>query len=170
MQDNLVYDGWLKLYHRNINGKQYDILKNYDAVAGVIINEFNEILLVKQFRPATMNYTLEIPAGCLDVPNESIEHCLAREIKEETNLTVDHNSLEKIISYKPIMGFSNSTMHLFKIHVLKSSLKSNIVNDDDVSYVTWIPFCELENKINNGSIYDSKTLMSYFYLKPLINK
>lgn len=170
MQDNLVYNGWLKLYHRNINGKEYDILKNYDAVAVAIINEFNEILLVKQFRPATMNYTLEIPAGCLDVPNESIEHCLAREIKEETNLSVDSNSLEKIISYKPIMGFSNSTMHLFKVHVPKSSLKSNIVHDDDVISVIWMPFYELENKIHEGTIYDSKTLMTYFYLKPLINR
>lgn len=170
MKDTLVYDGWLKLYHREINNRNYDIIKNFDAVAVAIINEFNEILLVKQFRPSVMDYTLEIPAGCLDIPGESIDICLIREVKEETNLDIPINILEKITSYKPMLGFSNSTMHLFKAKIKKESLKTNIVNDADVTEVMWMPFEELESKINNEEIYDSKTLMSYFYLKPLIEK
>lgn len=169
MNDKLIYDGWLKLYHREVNSKQYDIIKNYDAVSAAIINEFNEILLVKQFRPSVMDNTLEIPAGCIDIPGESIENCLIREIKEETNLNISIENLEKIVAYKPMMGFSNSTMHLFKAIVKKSSLKSNKVNDTDVTEVMWMPFDEFEKNIENGKIYDSKTIMSYFYLKLTVN-
>jgi ADP-ribose pyrophosphatase len=165
MNDKLIYNGWLKLYHRDVNGKQYDIIKNYDAVSAVIINEFNEILLVKQFRPSVMDNTLEIPSGCIDIPGESIENCLIREIQEETNLYISIDSLEKIVAYKPMMGFSNSTMYLFKAIAKKSSLKSNKVNDDDVTEVIWMPFDEFEKNIQNGKIYDSKTIMSYLYLK-----
>ncbi len=165
MNDKLIYDGWLKLYHRDVNGKQYDIIKNYDAVSAVIINEFNEILLVKQFRPSVMDNTLEIPSGCIDIPGESIENCLIREIQEETNLYISIDALEKIVAYKPMMGFSNSTMHLFKAIAKKSSLKSNKVNDDDVTEVIWMPFDEFEKNIQNGKIYDSKTIISYLYLK-----
>lgn len=165
MNDKLIYDGWLKLYHRDVNGKQYDIIKNFDAVSAVIINEFNEILLVKQFRPSVMDNTLEIPSGCIDIPGESIENCLIREIQEETNLYISIDALEKIVAYKPMMGFSNSTMHLFKAIVKKSSLKSNKVNDDDVTEVIWMPFDEFEKNIQNSKIYDSKTIISYLYLK-----
>lgn len=164
MKDKLVYNGWLKLYHRKIDGKLYDIIKNYDAVSAAIINEFNEILLVKQFRPSIMEYTLEIPAGCLDVSGESVEDCLIREIKEETTLDISMDSLEKIVSYKPMMGFSGSIMHLFKASLKKSSLKNNIVDDTDVTEVMWMPFDEFEKKIKEGIICDSKTIMSYYYL------
>lgn len=165
MEDKLVYDGWLKVYSREVNGRRYDILKNYDAVSAIILNELNEILLVKQFRPAYMKETLEIPAGCLDVEGESIDNCLSREIKEETNIEVPLESLEKVIEYKPIMGFSTSTMTIFKTVIKKESLKSNKVNDADVTEALWMPFKEFEKNILEGNINDSKTLMSYYYLK-----
>lgn len=165
MEDKLVYDGWLKVYSREVNGRRYDILKNYDAVSAIILNEIDEILLVKQFRPAYMKETLEIPAGCLDVEGESIENCLVREIKEETNIEVSPESLEKILEYKPIMGFSTSTMTIFKTVIKQESLKSNKVNDADVTEALWMSFKEFEKNILEGNINDSKTFMSYFYLK-----
>lgn len=70
MKDELVYNGWLKVYNREIEENKYDILKNYDAVSAIVLNQFDEILLVKQFRPAIMQETLEVPAGCVDIHGE----------------------------------------------------------------------------------------------------
>ncbi len=165
MEDKLVYDGWLKIYNREIDGKKYDILINYDAVSGIILNEFNEILLVKQFRPALMRETLEIPAGSLDIEGESLEECLIRELEEETNLSVEKEELEKVIEYKPIMGFSDSTMNIFKIEINKEKLKDKYIKDADVTEVIWMKLKEFEENINKGIINDSKTLISYYYLK-----
>jgi len=165
MEDKLVYDGWLKIYNREIDGKKYDILINYDAVSAIILNEFNEILLVKQFRPALMRETLEIPAGSLDIEGESLEECLIRELEEETNLSVEKEELEKVIEYKPIMGFSDSTMNIFKIEINKEKLKDKYIKDADVTEVIWMKLKEFEENINKGIINDSKTLISYYYLK-----
>lgn len=166
MEDKIMYNGWLKVYGREIEGRRYDILKNYDAVAAIVLNEFNEILLVKQFRPAVMEETLEIPAGCLDIEGERKETCLVRELREETNLEVKEEDVEKVLEYKPIMGFSNSTMSIFEVHVKKEDVKhKNILNDDDVTEITWIPLKEFEQQIKEGKIFDGKTFMSYFYLK-----
>ena len=44
MEDTCIYDGWLKLYKRNINGKNYEVVKNHSAVSAIVINEFDEIL------------------------------------------------------------------------------------------------------------------------------
>jgi ADP-ribose pyrophosphatase len=85
----------MKLYKRAIGNKEYEILKNHDAVSAIVLNEFNEILLVKQFRPSVMKETLEIPAGLLDVEGESEEECIVRELEEETALKVDKNNLRE---------------------------------------------------------------------------
>ncbi|QGU94783.1 NUDIX domain-containing protein [Clostridium bovifaecis] len=165
MKDELVYDGWLKVYKREVKGKRYDILKNYDAVAALVLNEFNEVLLVKQFRPAFMKETLEIPAGSLDIEGESKRRCLTRELKEEANITVHEGELEKIIEYKPIMGFSNSTMSIFRCKINKNQITHKQIRDDDVTEVIWISLDELEVSIQEGNISDSKTILCYYYLK-----
>lgn len=168
MEDNCIYDGWLKLYKRNINGKDYEIVKNHSAVSAIIVNEFNEILLVKQFRPSIMKETLEIPAGLLDIEGESIEECLVRELQEETALDVKKEEVEKVISYKPILGFSSSTMHVFKVKVKKNDFDSEKIKDGDVTEGFWIPFKEFENMVVEGNIVDDKTIMAYFYLKSIV--
>lgn len=165
MADKLIYDGWLKLYKRKVNGKEYEIIKNYDAVAAIILNEKNEILLVKQFRPAYMDYTLEIPAGCLDVKGESEETCLIRELQEETGFVIPKDQIKKIISYRPIMGFSNSILHLFKANINMEKIEATELNDNDVVEVCWMAMDKFEEKIKDEEIMDSKTVMSYLYMK-----
>lgn len=163
MLDKLVYDGWLKVYKRSIKNKTYDIIKNYDAISVFILNENKEVLLVKQFRPALMKYTLEIPAGVMDIEKESIEECALRELKEETGLSVNINELKLLVAYKPMMGFSDSTMYVFSLEIKKTQLESDLIKDDDVTEVQWITLNKLKESIDNKTICDSKTLMAFFY-------
>lgn len=165
MADKLVFDGWLKVYNRIINNKTYDILKDHDAVAAVITDEFNDILLVKQFRPALMEETLEIPAGTIDKDDEDPASCMIRELKEEAQLTLKQDDLKYVLSYKPNVGFSNSKMIIFYSKILKDDIKEKIINDEDVYEVLWMNFDEFKQKINYGEIIDVKTLIAYFILK-----
>lgn len=165
MVDKLAYDGWLKVYKRKVGVREYDILKDYNAVAAIIINQYNEILLVKQFRPALMEETLEIPAGCLDIENEDEITCLTRELKQETGLTIKPESLKHLVSYKPMMGFSNSLMKIYHINVLKEDTHSVKIKDDDVYGLVWMGFEELDNKIKNGQMLDAKTILAFLSLK-----
>ncbi|WP_234120610.1 NUDIX hydrolase [Clostridium hydrogenum] len=163
-QEELVYNGWLKVYNKEVNGRIYDVLQNYDAVAAFITDEFGDILMVRQFRPAVMKETLEIPAGCLDIKGESPEECLVRELKEETNLIVDKTALSKIISYTPMLGFSKSILHLYHVTVKKSDLKTNITHDEDVKEVLWIDKNTFKEYVKSGKIFDGKTILSYLYV------
>ncbi|MDD2495534.1 MAG: NUDIX hydrolase, partial [Tissierellia bacterium] len=56
--------------------------------AGVIMNEKNEILLLKRRDDDFMGGIYELPSGNVDL-GESIQEGLVREIKEETDLNVD---------------------------------------------------------------------------------
>ena len=165
MEDDLVYNGWLKVVKRRVKNKDYDILKDYDAVCAIVINQLNEVLMVKQFRPALMEETIEIPAGSLDIDGEHEMSCLIRELKEETGLFISASLISFALSYKPMMGFSNSHKKVYLVKVEKKELKSNEINGDDVYQVFWMDFRELGDKIRKGEILDIKAILAYFYLK-----
>ena len=165
MEDEIVYNGWLKVLKRHVKNKEYDILKDYDAVCAIVINQFNEVLMVKQFRPALMEETIELPAGSLDVEGEHEISCLIRELKEETGLFISDSMISFALSYKPMMGFSNSLMKVYLVKVEKEELKSNEIEDEDVYQVFWMDFKEWGDKIRKGEILDIKAILAYFYLK-----
>ncbi|HEY9061817.1 MAG TPA: NUDIX hydrolase [Pseudobacteroides sp.] len=165
MGDKLAYDGWLKVYKRKVGDREYDILNDYNAVAAIIVNQYNEILLVKQFRPALMEETLEIPAGSLDIDNEDEITCLIRELKEETGLIVKPESIKHLVSYKPMMGFSNSLMKIYHINVLKDEAQCAEIEDEDVYDLVWMGFDELHNNIKNGDMLDAKTILAFLSMK-----
>lgn len=163
--DQLVYDGWLKIHKRKISGKTYDILVDYNAVAVIIENEFHDILLVKQFRPAILEESIEIPAGIIDNQNEEIIECLLREIEEETQLILKPESLQFILSYKPNVGFSDSILYLYSAVIRKDDFKPRHINDQEVYEAFWMSFEELEKKLQRSEIIDVKTIVAYFCIK-----
>ncbi|MEA4924605.1 MAG: NUDIX hydrolase [Syntrophomonadaceae bacterium] len=166
MCDKIAYDGWLKVYKRQIGHKIFDILGDYNAVAALILNEYSEILMVKQFRASVMRETLEIPAGAMDVEGESGVECLVRELEEEAHLAIKPEELSPIISYKPNLGFSSSEMHIFMARVNKDRVvfKQPEANED-VYEVGWMRCHDLENLILANRVKDVKTIMVYLYLK-----
>ncbi|MBF8983544.1 NUDIX hydrolase [Lutibacter sp. B2] len=161
-EKKVVYSGWMNLFKVSVNGKWYEYLENHDAVACIVQDMDNKILLVEQFRPALLSKTLEIPAGCIDKGNESKEQIMIEELKEEADLDVDVQDIKEVITYKPIVGFSNSTMHIYEVKVnVKGEDKE--ITGDDVSKIKWVTISEWKELIESGYINDSKTMMAYYY-------
>jgi len=65
--------------------------KNMAAVAVFALTEENEVILVRQYRPAVDGEVIEMPAGLLDKENETQSQAIIREMKEETG-----NILKKV--------------------------------------------------------------------------
>ncbi len=167
MEDIKVYDGWLKVVKRKVGENTYDILQDYDAVAAIIVNEYNELLLVKQLRPALMEETLEIPAGVLDIRGEHEISSIIREIFEETGLRIKSEEAKHVLSYKPMVGFSNSLMKVYLINVKKDLVKVGKIEDESVYEVLWMDIAKLGEEISQGKNLDVKTILAYYYLKSL---
>lgn len=66
-----------------LNGKPFYRVNTPDSVLVVALTPKSEIVLVKQFRPATHQLTLEFPAGCIE-SGETPEKAAVRELYEET--------------------------------------------------------------------------------------
>lgn len=72
-----------------------DKKKNMDAVViAAIHKESKKLVLIKQFRVPVNDFIYELPAGLID-NNESIETAVARELKEETGLSLLEIDREK---------------------------------------------------------------------------
>ena len=53
------------------------------------VTDDGKILMVRQYRNALDRFTLEIPAGKLDEPDEPKVECAYRELEEETGYRVE---------------------------------------------------------------------------------
>jgi ADP-ribose pyrophosphatase len=67
-------------------GEPHYAIRGKDFVVIVAVTLTNQILLVRQFRPAVGTVTLELPAGHID-PGETPEQAARRELIEETGHT-----------------------------------------------------------------------------------
>lgn len=68
---------------RNLEGKPFYRLKASDSVIVLATTPDKEIILVRQFRPAVLQHTLELPSGYID-SGETAKQAAARELYEET--------------------------------------------------------------------------------------
>ncbi|MDZ4159696.1 MAG: NUDIX hydrolase, partial [Anaerolineaceae bacterium] len=69
------------------NGREanYDVVSHQGAVTLVPLDQSGNIWFVRQYRTATAQYLLELPAGTLS-PDEPTAECAQRELREEIGL------------------------------------------------------------------------------------
>ena len=87
----------------------------------------NKIILIKQYRYAVKEESIEIPAGKLDL-NEDPKECAYRELKEETGYKAKELTL--LTSIYPAIGFANEIIWIY----LAQNLKMGSPNTDDDEY------------------------------------
>jgi len=63
-----------------------DVVEHDDAVGVLVLDEQERVLLLGQYRHAVGRRLLELPAGLLDVPEESAQEAAVRELAEEAHL------------------------------------------------------------------------------------
>ena len=89
LERRLVQKGSILNYYRdtiavpNGNIVEWDFIGHQGAAAVVPVTDNGKLLMVRQYRNALDRYTLEIPAGGLNGPDEPTKLAAARELEEE---------------------------------------------------------------------------------------
>jgi ADP-ribose pyrophosphatase len=121
------------------------------AVAVLAFNEKEELLLMKQYRRPVGKYLMELPAGLLDVPGESLLDCAKRELAEEASL--DAASWSELISFHTTPGGNNEAITIF---VAKELSETNLVfeatGEEADMPKSWVPINEAVNLVLTGQI------------------
>ena len=153
-----VYDG--KILRLNVDevilpdGRlaSREIIHHHGGVCVLAVVD-GKIPLVKQFRYAYGEETLELPAGKLE-KGENPYDAGIRELEEETGLKAD--SLTSFGFMYPSPGYTNEIIHLY---VANSVRKTKMhLDDDEYIDVIYYSIDEIIDLIKQNVINDAKTI------------
>jgi ADP-ribose pyrophosphatase len=135
-----------------------EVIEHGGAVGIVCVHE-DQIVLVRQYRHATGEALLEIPAGKLG-RGEAPEACAARELVEEVNLRP--RRLEHLATYYTTPGFTNEKFHLFFTDEVVAEAGST--DAGEIIEIERYAASDARRLMTSGEVRDAKTLLGLAFL------
>ena len=157
-------DPWVKLYHNQVEFPQgftgtYTYAERPNGCVAAVVNEKNELLLIRNFRYAINSFCWEIPGGAID-EGETKEVSMVRELQEETGITRNHIvQIDQIGDFYALASFVKEMNTYFYIK-LKEGYQLEIHNEETevISEAKFYSLEECDAMVKNGNIVDLATL------------
>ena len=135
-----------------------EVIEHGGAVGVVCVHE-GDVWLVRQYRHATEEVLLEIPAGKLG-PDEDPEACAARELVEEIGLRPKR--LEHLATYYTTPGFTNERFFLYLTDDVEPAEGST--DEGEVLEIERRRLASVRMLISSAEVSDAKTLLGLTFL------
>ena len=167
-----VYNGsFIQVYEDDIvlpndkNAKRI-VVDHVGAAAMLPLTKNHEVILVRQYRYAIGQESLEIPAGKKDYRGEDGLMCAMRELEEETGYRA--KKVKKLTEFYTAIGFSNEMIELYVGY--DCEVVDNPVEQDPDEFVERVkmPYKEALALVKNGVIKDAKTVIALSCLDVLM--
>lgn len=140
---------------RKPNGKvtTREIVEHADAVAVVVLDSRDRVILVRQYRKAVGKQLLEVPAGGVD-PGEQPLNTVRRELQEEIGYLP--NKIDRLGGFYSAPGYCTEYLHLYlATYLIPSKLEAE---DTDEIEVVRVPLTKIPDLIASGDIADAKSI------------
>jgi ADP-ribose pyrophosphatase len=165
VSSKLSYEGPLfRVYTDTIleNGRELtrDVIRHNGSVVVLAIDDAKNkrdpmIVMERQYRHAAREFLLEVPAGKMEEGEDALA-AAKRELLEETGFKAKR--WRKIIRYFASPGFLGEFMQVFIAEGL--TLGDAQPEYDEQIEIEMMPLSRLLKMIDDGKIYDGKTLIS----------
>ena len=123
-----------------------------EAVASLVEDAEERILLVEAYRDGVGSVQWELPAGGID-PGETAIEAAAREVREESGYTTTGHELAA--TFEPINGIGDKVHHLV---CCRAAGTPGAFDTNEVRAVRWVSQPEIEEMLRCGQIRDGYTL------------
>lgn len=141
-----------------------EVVEHPGAVVILALKDRNEIVMVRQYRHATGEILLELPAGKRDY-NETPLVCARRELEEETGYTAQE--WDVLFSFYTSPGFCNELLYFVTARGLVKG-KSHPDGEEFLDVIT-VPVEEARRMVLAGEIRDAKSILGILAL-PLLEE
>ncbi|KIS03077.1 NUDIX hydrolase [Paucilactobacillus wasatchensis] len=138
-----------------------EIVRHAPAVALLAIDDDQKMILMRQWRVAVNQATLEVPAGKVDDRDRDTVSAANRELNEETGLAA--GELTKVSSFYSSVGFSDELMTLFLARKLVPVAHKLPQDNDENLQLIKVSLPKALQMIQSGEICDAKTIMAIYY-------
>jgi len=170
IKSDVIYQG--KVFNTIVNQIEYnsgnkairEVTEHPGGAVVVPITPDGKIVMVTQHRFPMNKVLLELPAGKLNKDEEPFI-CAVRELEEETGYKSDN--VKELGSIYTTPGYSSEKLWIY----LAKDLKPGSSNREEGEYgmeVFEFTLNEIENKIYNGEVVDSKTICGIYLAKRFI--
>ncbi len=117
----------------------------------------SDALLVRQWRVATGQVLLEIPAGKRDVEGEPPETTANRELVEE--IGYEAGRLDKLCEFYNSPGFCDEYTHLFLATELEERTRAAVSHEEAAMTIERVPLDRVDDLIATGELIDAKSII-----------
>ena len=129
------------------------------AACVLAVTAQDEVVLVRQWRYATGQALLELPAGKLDA-GEDPALCAARELEEETPYRAE--SVRLLHTFYTAPGFCDEKMYLYLAEGV-SATSTRQPDEDEFVETVLLSRSAVQDAIRNNEIQDAKTVVGLQY-------
>ncbi|MBM4454525.1 MAG: NUDIX hydrolase [Chloroflexi bacterium] len=134
-----------------------EIVEHKDCVAVVVLDQKDNVIMVRQYRKAVGKHLLEIPAGSIDDGEQPIA-AVRRELQEEIGYLP--NKIDKLGGFYSTPGYCSEYLHLYMAsYLIPSRLEAEDTEDIKVERV---PLSRIPDMIASGEICDAKSVAGLF--------
>lgn len=145
-----------------------DVVEHMGAVAVAAVNDAGEIAMVHQYRHAVKRRLWELPAGLLDLKDESELAGAQRELVEEAGLKAAQWSVLADIVTSP--GFCEETARVYLAQDLTEVERPEAFGDEEADMdFAWIKLDEAVAKVLAGEINNSIAVTGIFAAWQVLN-
>lgn len=106
-----------------------EVIEHDRAVAVVAVDEQQRVVLLEQYRHPFRRRLWELPAGLMDVEDESAQPAAARELGEETGLAAANWSL--LVDFASSPGFTDEAVRVFLATGLTDIGRQGTIADEE---------------------------------------
>ena len=129
-------------------------------VSAVALTEDNKIVMVRQYRHAIEETIIEIPGGCVDDTDPSLEKAIARELLEETGY--EFSQYQYLGKISPNPSTNNNWMHMFLASGGKKVTEQQLDHNEEIEVVL-LSIDEVKELLNEHKILQAMHVTTIMY-------